>query len=315
MIFKFILIIIIFICSFFLALNFGSSGQLINLSSTNLDIILDFRLPRVISTLLIGALLSTAGCVYQSVFRNPLVSPDLLGASSGSAFGMVLLLLLGQSGFILSVGALVCGLIATIICVFCSFLISRFNILVLILTGILISSLLASLLNLMHYLMPNASSLFGVSYFLMGSLNGLDKSSLMLLVAFGAPAFVCLWCMSNRLDLLALPYDVMHSQGVSVRSLIIIALVLSTMCSAVTVSTAGIIGWVSLVIPNILRKIVGVRHFILLPFSAIVGASFLLIADTLSRSVSTVEIPIGVVTGIIGAPIFITIMAKKLKNR
>ena len=97
-----------------------------------------------------------------------------------------------------------------------------------------------------------------------------------------------------------------------VRSLIIIALVLSTMCSAVTVSTAGIIGWVSLVIPNILRKIVGVRHFILLPFSAIVGASFLLIADTLSRSVSTVEIPIGVVTGIIGAPIFIIIMAKKL---
>src|SRR5574344_1163264 len=145
MIFKFILIIIIFICSFFLALNFGSSGQLINLSSTNLDIILDFRLPRVISTLLIGALLSTAGCVYQSVFRNPLVSPDLLGASSGSAFGMVLLLLLGQSGFILSVGALVCGLIATIICVFCSFLFSRFNILVLILTGILIYSLFASL--------------------------------------------------------------------------------------------------------------------------------------------------------------------------
>lgn len=302
----------IFLISLIVALNFGSSGQLMDYSSDNLSIILEFRLPRVISTALIGAFLATSGCAYQCVFRNPMVSPDLLGSSSGAAFGVVILMMFGYSGILVPVSALFFGLLTTLLCVFCAYSIFRFSVLVLILVGILISSLLASLLNLLHYLLPDTSALFGISYFLMGSLNGLDNDSMLLLLSVGTPAFIGLWLMSSRLDLLALPYDVIQTQGISIKKLVLFVLVLSTICSTVTVCSAGIVGWISLVVPNIVRNVIGGRNSIILPMSALFGASFLLIADTIARSISDVEIPIGVITGIIGAPIFLVIMAMNI---
>ena len=189
----------------------------------------------------------------------------------------------------------------------------KFNQLVLILTGILLSSLIVSFINILHYFMPDEGTLLGVTSFLMGSLNGLGYHDLMLQGIFGIPAIVMLFVFASRLNLLVLPVDILEIQGINTRILFVFVLLLASMAACTTVAIAGIIGWVSLIIPNLARMWVGGDHRTLLPFSALMGADFVLLADLLSRTITEVEIPIGILIGIIGAPLFLVIMAKNIK--
>ena len=317
--YKYFSLIIVFIVVFILSLNFGGSDLTIvdvwNNSELQ-EVFWDIRLPRVLNAVLIGCMLSVSGVAFQAVFQNPLVSPDLLGASSGAAMGTLLLLICGVTGIWLPVGALFSGGVVTVICVMLAWLINRrgkFNQLVLILTGILLSSLIVSFINILHYFMPDEGTLLGVTSFLMGSLNGLGYHDLMLQGIFGIPAIVMLFVFASRLNLLVLPVDILEIQGINTRILFVFVLLLASMAACTTVAIAGIIGWVSLIIPNLARMWVGGDHRTLLPFSALMGADFVLVADLLSRTITEMEIPIGILIGIIGAPLFLVIMAKNIK--
>ncbi len=300
-----------------MAILYGSNGWLLP-DSDNMAMwatICQLRTVRVIATALIGSYLAIAGVIYQSVFRNPLVSPDLLGASSGAAVGVVLCLWCGASYSMLPLGALLFGLTATALCVIFAYLIAGFNILVLILCGILFSSLLASLLQLANYFSPDIGQLLGVQYFLLGSLNNLSLQDIGLLLGFGLPALIGISVYAKQWNILALPFTVVQSQGFNLKLIVFVAISLATLLSAVTVAVAGIIGWVAIVIPNLVRYIVGGKLQILLPFSALAGATFLVLADLLARTVAFVEIPIGVITGIIGAPCFIIILFINMRRK
>lgn len=317
--YKYILLLAIFILMFLLSINYGGS----DLSLADVwnseefgEVFWDIRLPRVLNAVLIGSMLAVSGVAFQAVFQNPLVSPDLLGASSGAALGTLILLICGISGMWLPVGALAAGGGVTAICVAVAWFINRrgrFNQLVLILTGILISSLIVSFINIMHYFMPDEGTLLGVTGFLMGSLNGLGYRELMIQGGFGIPAVLLLWVFAKKLNLLVLPVDILEVQGINTRRMFIFVLLLASVASCSTVAVAGMIGWVSLIIPNLARMWLGGDHRILLPCSALMGADFVMSADLLSRTMTVVEIPIGILIGIIGAPLFLVIMAKNIK--
>lgn len=295
----------IFILSLLLNLNFGAMGSLF---TQDFFEVLSYRFVHAIGAGLIGCFLALSGLVYQTVFRNPLVSPDVLGSSSGAALGIVLCLFLNFSVFFLPIFALVFGIIATIITMFIAKIIGNFSILILIITGILLSSFLISVLNLFYYLLPEQSSIIGVHYFLMGSLNSLDNSSIYLLLIFGTIGVVGLSMMTRYLDILAAPVDILITQGLRIKKVIIFLLLFSTLLSTVTVVVAGIIGWVSLIIPNIVRLFVKTNHSFLFPITAFIGGAFLLLADLVARNISDIELPIGVVTGILGTPLFIILI-------
>ena len=317
--YKYVFLTVIFVLLFFLSINYGGSDLSLAEALSNeeyAEVFWDIRLPRVLNAILVGCLLAVSGVAFQAVFQNPLVSPDLLGASSGAALGTLLLLMCGISGLWLPLGALAVGGCVTLICVIVAWLINRrgrFNQLILILTGILISSLIVSFINILHYFMPDEGTLLGATGFLMGTLNGLGYRDLMIQGVFGGPALVLMYIFARKLNLLVLPSEVLEVQGINTRALFIFILILASVASCSTVAVAGIIGWVSLIIPNFARIWAGGDHRTLLPLSAIMGSNFVLAADLLSRTVTDVEIPIGILIGIIGAPMFLVIMARNIK--
>ena len=277
----------------------------------------EIRLPRIICTVLIGAMLSLSGAVFQAVFQNPLVSPDLLGATSGAALGIILSAFLGVQDWWLPLGGLVTGGLITAFCVLISRIIGKgrgLNQLVLILTGILLSSLIVAVINLLHYFMPKESTMLGITTFLMGALNGLNYDDMLLLLVFGGGTSLGMFIMSGKMNLLALPLDVLETQGIRVVFLCLFSLFLASLCVCSTVAVAGIIGWVSLIIPNLSRMWVGGDNRIMLPLSALMGACFMLTADFCSRAFTVVEIPVGILVGIIGCPVFLLIMARNLRH-
>lgn len=303
-------ILLLFFIALFLNLNIGELGDIFS----NFNEVFEYRLPRTLGIALIGAFLAVGGLIYQAIFRNPLVSPDLLGSSAGASLGVVLCIILGLGSYFIMIGAFIFALLTTILALFIAKVVGNLNNLVLILVGILLSTLLVAILNLVNYLIPDKSSMIGVYFFLMGSFNALDFDALMILT-LGLIAIIPIFLISSRLDLLAAPKEVLITQGFKVNEFIALALILGTILSSITVVVAGIIGWVSLVIPNIIRLLFKVKHKYLILLSGILGSSFLLLADTLSKNISYVELPIGVITGLIGSPVFIAIMYLFLHSR
>jgi iron complex transport system permease protein len=274
------------------------------------NVVLLVRGPRVVAALLVGSALAVAGAAFQGLFRNPLVSPDILGASSGAALGAVI-------GIFFSLGVLgiellaFAGGLAAVAAVYMigSMLRSRDPILVLVLAGVVIGALLGAGVGLVKYLADPYNQLPAMTFWLLGSLAATSVSDLLPLlgpVAIGTAVLVALrW----RMNVMSLPEEEARALGVSTGPLRIAIVAAATLVTSASVATSGIIGWIGLVVPHLARALVGPDFPKLLPASALLGGGFLLFIDTLARTAAPIEIPLGILTAVIGTPFFIWLLA------
>lgn len=268
-------------------------------------IVHETRLPRIFAAVCIGAALSLSGALYQGVIGNPLVSPGILGVLSGASFGAALGMLLGYSLTSVEILSFIFGVMAMLIALGMSFLFDRGrSLLMLILAGILTSSMFGAGVSILKLLADPYNKLPNIVYWLMGSLTFVDSVALVLVSLALCCCFVYTFYCSRTLDVLSLHEDSASALGVDILRSRIIFLGCATLLASFSVAIGGLIGWVGLVIPHAARFLVGASHRFLLPCAALLGASFLLLCDTLARCLADSEIPIGIMTSILGIPLF-----------
>lgn len=274
-------------------------------------VLLNVRAPRVLTGCLVGCSLSAAGAAYQGVFQNPMASPDILGASSGAAFGAALALLCGADGSVVVAGAFFFSLL----CTGAAWLISRKTqgrqILALILSGIVVGSLFTAATSLVKLVADPTDQLPAITYWLMGSLAGTGQITLLfsfcIMSAGLAPLFLLRW----KINVLTLGDEEAWALGVNARWLRLIIVFCASLITAAAVSVSGIIGWVGLVVPHMARRLVGSNYKYLMPASMLLGAAFLPVVDDVARNMTSSEIPIGILTAFIGAPFFLYLITAR----
>ena len=263
------------------------------------------RLPRVAAAALVGAALAVSGAAYQGMFRNPMVSPDILGASTGAGFGAAVAILLGAGYFGISAAAFCCGLLA----VAAAWLVSRLSrtnqTVALILAGMMISSLFSAGTSFVKLVADTQQQLPAITYWLMGSLSSVKDTDVLFLSIPVTLGMVPLLALRWRMNLLTLGEEEAQSMGVNTRRLRGTVIVCATLLTSASVAVSGMIGWVGLVIPHFCRMLFGYDYRRLIPAGALFGASFLLIVDDIARLVTTGELPLGILTAFVGAPLFV----------
>ncbi|MGC9517593.1 MAG: FecCD family ABC transporter permease [Methanomicrobiales archaeon] len=273
-------------------------------------ILFQIRLPRIIAAMMVGATLSVAGASFQGLFKNPLVSPDKLGVSSGAGFGAALAILFLSSPFMIQFSAFLGGLFAVTITYILSRNFKGTSILTLVLCGIAVAALFSALISLAKYVADPYEQLPSIVFWLMGSLSTVNNQDL---VMVALPMFfgtIILLLIRWRINILSMGEEEAQTMGLNIKKLQFIIIGCCTVITAAAVSISGIIGWIGLIIPHIARIIVGPDHKALLPSSILIGAFFLLLIDNIARTLTTVEIPLGILTAIIGAPFFLYLLRK-----
>jgi iron complex transport system permease protein len=274
-------------------------------------IVWGLRLPRVAVAMLTGSALAAAGAAYQHLFRNPLVAPDTLGVSSGAALGAIIAILLGAGSAGVALAAFAGGIVAVAaVLLIASRLTAHDPLVTLILTGIVVASLLGAGLSLLKYVADPYNELPTITFWLMGSFASASGRQLAVLAPLVAIGLATLFALAWRIDLLALPDDQARSLGLPAARLRVVVIGAATLVTAASVAVGGIIGWVGLVVPHMARLVVGPSFPRLLPQAAVLGAGFVLIVDTAARSVAPIEIPPGILTAIVGTPVFIALLAR-----
>jgi iron complex transport system permease protein len=274
------------------------------------NVVLLVRGPRVVAAALVGAALAVAGTAFQGLFRNPLVSPDILGASSGAALGAVLGIYFSLGVIGIESLAFVGGLVAVAaVYVIGSLLHSRDPILVLVLTGVVVGALLGAGVGLVKYLADPYNQLPAMTFWLLGSLAATTVSDLLPLSGPVAVGTIVLIALRWRLNVMSLPEDEARALGLATGPFRIAIVAAATLVTSASVATSGIIGWVGLVVPHLARALVGPDFPRLIPTAALLGGGYLLFIDTLARTAAPVEIPLGILTAVIGTPFFIWLLA------
>lgn len=274
-------------------------------------VVRSIRLPRIALACLVGCALAVSGTAYQSVFQNPMAAPDILGASSGACFGAALAILLGLPSAQITLFAFLSSL-ATVALVYLIGQRARgAQVVNLLLAGVMVSSLFSAGTSFMKLVADPNNQLPAITYWLMGSLSGARGSEVAFVfwpILLGlAPLFLLRW----RINLLTLGEEEASAMGINTRLLRLIVILCATFLTASAVSVSGMIGWVGLVIPHLSRRLVGNDCRYLFPSSALFGALFLLLVDNVSRNLLSTEIPIGILTAVVGAPFFIYLMTRK----
>jgi len=278
------------------------------------NVIWQIRGPRVLAAALIGAALAVAGTAFQGLFRNPLVSPDLLGASSGAALGAVLGIYFSLGVFAIQAFAFIGGLVAVAaVYLIGSAIRARDPVLVLVLTGVVIGALLGSMIGLVKYIADPYNQLPAMTFWLLGSLAATSAADLVPLFGPVALGTLILAALRWRMNVMSLPDEEARALGVPTGALRIAIIAAATLVTSASVATAGIVGWVGLVVPHIARTLVGPDFARLIPAAALLGGGFLLLIDTLARSATVVEIPLGILTALVGTPFFIWLLASVSK--
>jgi iron complex transport system permease protein len=273
-------------------------------------LIVDIRLPRVLAALLVGAALSVSGAAFQAVFRNPLVSPDLLGTMAGASAGAALGMLLNLPWAAVQALTFACGVLAVALGVAIAQIFGSASIVTLVLGGIVSGALFTALLSLAKVLADPYNQLPAIVYWLMGNL-GQASLAQTAWAALPVGAGIAALCVLGRLlDALAMGDDEARTLGVPVRALRLGVIALATLVSALTVSLAGMIGWIGLIVPHAARLLTGPGNARLLPTAAFLGAAFLVGADTLARNAFDAEVPIGIVTQLLGIPLFLLVLVR-----
>ncbi len=284
-------------------------GMDTGVSPQTATVVWSMRMPRILLSALVGAGLSAAGCAFQSLFANPLATPDTLGVASGASFGAVLALLFGFGLVGVQLTALGFGLAAVGLTELAGWKRNTSRTTV-VLAGIMIGSLFSALISLVKYTADTESQLPAITYWLMGGMQNAGYQNLVL----GAPLIVLgiivLMLLRWRLNLLPLSDDEARTAGVNIRALRTVTVLCATAMTASCVSMCGQVGWVGLLVPHICRMKFGNNHLSLLPASVSIGACFLILVDTAARSVTASEIPISILTAILGAPFFLILMRR-----
>lgn len=279
------------------------------------NIIFAFRMPHVITAVCVGAGLSLAGAAFQSLFKNPLAAPDILGVVSGASFGCVLALLFGLGIVFVSVMGFVFGIVSTLLVMLIGYnKHAPYDTTSMVLAGLIISALFQSLIGIVKYIADPQDTLPMITYWLLGSFDVSLESH----VVFSLIGIVCgsgvLFCLRWKLNLLMLSDDEAKSLGVNLVYLRTWVICASTMIVACAVSICGIIGWVGLLVPHIARLLCGSENTRLIPLTTVLGAVFLVVIDSLSRTLASEQIPISILTSLVGAPFFIYILRKNTRN-
>jgi iron complex transport system permease protein len=325
--YRIVILIVVPVLAFLFSLTLGrypvSLGQLFVLLGNKLGlahtalpenvntVILHVRLPRVVAAMMIGAGLSLSGGAYQGMFRNPLVSPDILGASAGAGFGAALGIMLSKSVIATQILALSFGLAAVLLTYFLAGRLRRGDpTLFLVLTGILVGTVFTSLISILKVLADPYDKLPAITFWLMGSLASINPQDLLILLGPMVVGGVALIVVRWHLNPLSFGEEEARALGAETGKLRVIIIGACTLMTASAVSVAGIVGWVGLVIPHVARGLVGPDYGRLLPVSAVIGAVYLVLVDDLARMAGPLELPLGILTALIGAPFFLLLLAR-----
>lgn len=289
-------------------------GQITDPNDSDVNIIMSIRLPRVLLAATIGAALSVAGVAMQGVFRNPMASPSILGISSGAAFGASLAIVLGAS---LATGQFAIPVMAFIFCVGTMLLVYAISrsggyvpVETLLLAGIAVGAFFSALVSFMQFLAGD--KLEGLVFWLMGGLGKADWTQLWIALPLIALGSFMIWYYSRELNALTIGEDHATSLGVDTQRVMLVMIVVTSIVVAAAVSFSGVIGFVGLVVPHIIRIIIGPDHRILVPASILAGGCLLVITDALARTLmAPTEIPVGIITAMIGAPFFIYLLRRR----
>lgn len=277
-------------------------------------VVLKVRLPRIIAAILVGSALAGAGAAYQNLFRNPLVSPAILGVSAGAGFGAALGMLLHLSWIYIQGLAFIAGLLA----VGCSLLIGTFfgnkSVTSLVLGGMVITAIFQAFISILKYMADPSDTLPTLTFWLMGGFSKVTMQDALWVMPAVLCAIVALYTIRWEIHVLGVGEEEAHSLGVSITVVRAIVIVCATLMTAAAVSISGIIGWVGLLIPHMARMLVGAKFTLLLPVSLLMGGGYLLLVDGVCRSIAAVEIPVGILTAIIGAPFFVFLLARSRRN-
>jgi iron complex transport system permease protein len=279
-------------------------------------VIFNVRLPRIAAALAVGAALAVAGSAYQALFRNPMVSPDILGASSGAGFGAALAILLSLPFGLVQFSSFAFGLGAVGLTWLVAALVARGNsaTLVLVLTGMVVSALFAAFISLTKFVADPYSKLPAITFWLMGGLGAIGPGELFAALVPMVLGLLPLAAVRWRLNVLAFGDEEARSMGIDTTRLRLVVIVCSTLLTSAAVSVAGMVGWVGLVIPHLARMVVGPDCRVLLPASLLIGAAFMLGVDDIARCAFAMELPLGILTALVGAPFFVFLLLRGRKG-
>lgn len=281
-----------------------------DIDSVARTLVLRVRLPRLLAAVFIGASMAGTGTAFQGIFKNPLVDSNLLGVTSGAGFGAALALSLNRTTSEVQLFAFGFGLLAVALAFFGSRLYHTAPMIVLTLMGVLIGSFFGSLTSLLKYIADPLDTLPAITFWLLGGLTGVTWDDIPLLAAITVTGGVFLWLVRWQLNILSLGDEEALTLGINPNQMKLAIMICATLMTAAAVSVGGVIGWIGLVIPHAGRIIVGPDHLRLLPVSLSLGASFLLTIDTISRAILPAEVPLGVLTGLIGVPLLVVLLRR-----
>lgn len=274
------------------------------------NVVSNVRLPRVLLAILAGAGLAASGAAFQALFANPLAAPDTLGVATGASFGAVLGILFGMPGMMIQLMSLAAGLVAVALVITISRVRDNNSILMIILSGMVVGALFSALVSLVKFAADPQDVLPSITFWMMGAMTGATKAS----VLTGAPMIILgligLWLLRWRLNVTTLPADEAASLGIPVRRIRAAVILFATMITASAVSMCGLIGWVGLLVPHAARMVFGANNRFVLPASMVMGALFMLVIDTIARTALQTEIPVSILTAVVGAPFFIYLLRR-----
>ncbi len=283
-------------------------------SATEQTVVLQIRLPRIIGALLVGAGLAAAGAAYQSMFRNPLVSPAILGVSAGAGFGAALGILLQFPWAVIQIMAFAGGMTAAAAAVGIARLLGGGSTVVLVLAGIVVSTLFQSFISITQYVANPVDTLPTITFWLMGGLGRIGSGDLIVPGIILVISLLALYSVRWQISVLAAGDEEAVALGVNRRLIWAIVISAATVMTSTAVSLAGIVGWIGLVVPHLARFVVGPAFDRLLPVAVLMGAGMLVLVDDVARSATAMELPLGVLTSLIGAPFFVLLLAKARKQ-
>lgn len=275
-------------------------------------VLFSVRIPRILVSIMVGGALSMAGATYQGLFKNPMVSPDILGASAGAGFGAAIAILFSFSGIGIQMSAFAVGILAVGLSYSLSTIIGRKNnaVLILVLTGMVVQSLFSSFISITKYVADPDSKLPAITFWLMGGLNSVTWRDVIVMVVPISVATIPLFLIRYKINVLSFGEEEAQAMGIDTKKIRLIIIICSTLLTASSVAVGGMVGWVGLIIPHISRLIVGPNYKILMPASLLIGSTFMILVDDMARSLFTTEIPLGILTAIIGAPFFLYLLLK-----
>ncbi|EHL06731.1 iron chelate uptake ABC transporter, FeCT family, permease protein [Desulfitobacterium hafniense DP7] len=282
--------------------------------STLETVVMQVRLPRIALGILVGGALSVSGASYQTLFKNPMVSPDLLGVSAGAGFGAALAMINDGSWWQIQTTAFTFGMIAVIAAYIIAYVFGRQTITILILGGVVVSSLFQSLISIIKTLADTENQLPAITFWLMGGLGKGANQDVMLMLPAMVLSLALLFLFRNQINALAAGEDEAATMGVNVPLVKLIVICSSTLMTVCSVSICGIIGWVGMVVPHIARMLTGANYSKLVATSFFIGGVFLLLIDNIIRGVEGVELPLGVLTALVGTPVFVLLLSRVKKG-